>query len=111
MKRFSAQITIDRPIGEAHPAHPDVIYPINYGYIEGLTAGDGEALDVYILGETEPLTSFFGEIIAVIKRFDDVEDKWVAAKSGASYSADQIERAVRFQEQFHAHRVELIENL
>lgn len=28
-------------------------YPINYGYIEGITAPDGEEQDVYILGVTD----------------------------------------------------------
>lgn len=37
---------IDRPIGTIHHG---TVYPINYGYIEGLIAGDGEEQDVYIL--------------------------------------------------------------
>lgn len=37
---------IDRPIGTIHHG---AVYPINYGYIEGLIAGDGEEQDVYIL--------------------------------------------------------------
>lgn len=44
-------VTIDRPIGSVHPKHDDMIYPINYGYINGVIAPDGEELDVYILGE------------------------------------------------------------
>lgn len=32
---------IDRPLGSRHPRHPDMIYPINYGYVEGVIAGDG----------------------------------------------------------------------
>ena len=27
---------IDRPMGTAPPRHPDMIYPVNYGYIPGL---------------------------------------------------------------------------
>ena len=33
--------TIDRPLGSVHPKHPDMIYPINYGYVDGIFAGDG----------------------------------------------------------------------
>lgn len=32
---------IDRPLGTAHPRHPELIYPINYGFVSGVFAGDG----------------------------------------------------------------------
>lgn len=35
-------VTVDRPIGTHHPKHPEIVYPINYGYVEGLLGGDGE---------------------------------------------------------------------
>ena len=34
-------------------------YPINYGYIEGTMAADGEEEDAYILGVTDPVSSLF----------------------------------------------------
>lgn len=94
-------VTMDRPIGTIHPKHRHIVYPINYGYIEGLLGGDGEEQDVYVLGEDEPLEKFHGVVIAVIHRFDDNECKWVAAKKGRTYTECEIVAAVRFQEQFH----------
>ena len=41
---------IDRPIGRHHPRYSEMIYPINYGYIEGVIADDGEEQDAYVLG-------------------------------------------------------------
>ena len=70
-------VTIDRPIGAEHPKHDGIKYPINYGYIEGLIAGDNEEQDVYILGIDTPVESAEVVIIAVILRSDDNEDKWV----------------------------------
>ena len=35
-------VTVDRPLGSFHPKHKDIYYPINYGYIEGVMAPDGE---------------------------------------------------------------------
>ena len=35
-------VTVDRPLGSFHPEHKDMYYPINYGYIEGIIAPDGE---------------------------------------------------------------------
>jgi len=96
-----ATITMDRPIGTIHPKHPDIIYPINYGYIEGLLGGDGEEQDVYILGVSEPVEVFTGRIIAVIHRYDDVEEKWVAAPDGVMFTAEEIMEQVHFQEQYY----------
>ena len=36
-----------------HPEYKDMYYPINYGYIEGVMAPDGEEQDAYILGVNE----------------------------------------------------------
>jgi inorganic pyrophosphatase len=41
-------ITIDRPKGMAHPRFPDLIYPINYGYINNTQSQDGDGIDVFI---------------------------------------------------------------
>lgn len=91
---------IDRPLGSVHPKVSTPVYPVNYGYVEGVFAGDGEEQDVYYLGEDKPVSEFRGKIIAVIHRLNDVEDKWVAAKDGHSFSKEEIERAVEFQERF-----------
>ena len=70
-------VTVDRPLGSSHPDYPDMVYPVNYGYIEGLTAPDGEEQDAYILGVDKPVEKFTGVVIGVISRIDDAEDKWV----------------------------------
>lgn len=49
------KITVDRPLGSYHPEHKDMYYPVNYGYIQGLLAPDGEEQDAYILGVDEPV--------------------------------------------------------
>jgi len=41
-------ITIDRPINKPHPAHPDIIYPIDYGYVNGTDSVDGSGVDVFV---------------------------------------------------------------
>lgn len=93
-------VTIDRPLGSFHPKHPDIYYPINYGYIAGIMAPDGEEQDAYILGVDVPLQTFTGTVIAVIHRHDDVEDKWVVAPEVMIFSKEEIEAAVHFQEQY-----------
>ena len=92
--------TIDRPLGSVHPRSKNLIYPVNYGYVNGVMAGDGAEQDVYYLGEIQPVTEFSGKVIAVAHRFNDVEDKWIVAKDGTSFTKEQIEQAINFQEKF-----------
>lgn len=91
---------IDRPLGSVHPRVSSLHYPVNYGYVEGVLGGDGAEQDVYYLGEDSPVSDFAGKVIAVIHRFNDVEDKWVVAKDGYTFSREEIEQAVDFQEKF-----------
>ena len=94
------KVIVERPLGTYHPKHKDIYYSVNYGYIEGLIAADGEEQDAYILGINEPIKEFNGKVIAVIHRFNDIEEKWVVAPEGASFTKDEIMQQVDFQEQF-----------
>lgn len=98
-------VTVDRPLGSYHPEHKDIYYSVNYGFIEGIIAPDGEEQDVYILGIDYPLESFTGRVIAVIHRHDDVEEKWVVAPDGTSFTKDEIMELVWFQEQYFSSEV------
>ncbi len=91
---------IDRPLGTAHPRHPDLKYEVNYGYVEGVIGGDGAEQDVYILGAEEPLKKFSGTVIAVYHRLNDNEDKWIVALQGAEFSREEILERIEFQEKF-----------
>ena len=94
------KVIVDRPLGTYHPKYKDIYYPVNYGYIEGTMAGDGEEQDAYILGINEPIKEFTGKVIAIIHRFDDAEEKLVVVPEGATFSKDEIMQQVNFQEQF-----------
>ncbi len=98
---------MDRPLGCRHPRHPDMLYTVNYGYVPGVLAGDGAWQDVYVLGVDGPLKAFTGPRIAIIHRRDDVEDKWVLAPEGMTFTAEEIMAAVHFQEQYFDAWVEL----
>jgi inorganic pyrophosphatase len=92
--------TVDRPIGSHHPRYPDMVYPVNYGFVDGVIADDGDYQDAYVLGTDKPIRSFEGRVIAVYHRFDDVEDKWVVSLDDSDYADEEILRAIRFQEQY-----------
>ena len=93
-------VMIDRPLGSYHPEHETLRYALNYGYIKGIAAGDGECQDAYVMGVEEPAETVSGRVIAVLHRRDDVEDKWVVAPEGLSFDRGEILRATHFQERF-----------
>lgn len=93
-------VNIDRPLGSVHPKHIDLIYPVNYGYIEGIIAPDGEEQDAYVLGVSEPLKQFTGKVIAIIHRLNDIEDKLVVADESCNITKEYIKNQVMFQEQY-----------
>lgn len=105
----TVKIGIDRPIGYVHHKEKyDLVYPINYGYIPGVLGGDGEELDVYLLGVDTPVESFECEIVGIVYRENDVEDKLVGAPVGMRPSAEEIAQAVHFQEQYYDSRVQAL---
>ena len=95
----SVQVKIDRPLGSRHPDF-GFVYPLNYGYLPGVAAPDGDEPDAYILGVFEPLERFAGRCIAVIHRLDDDDDKLLVAPEGKNYTDDQIRALTEFQERF-----------
>ena len=104
----TVKIGIDRPIGYVHRKNDyTLIYPINYGYIPDVLGGDGEELDVYLLGVGVPVTEYEAEIIAAVHRTDDVEDKLVGAPVGMSFTKEYIENAVKFQECHHVSFIQM----
>lgn len=97
----TVDIVIDRPIGFIHHTKGVTLhYTVNYGYLPGVTGGDGEEQDVYVLGVDTPLQRFTGRIIGAIRRKDDNEDKLVAAPMGMDFHQNQIAEAVHFVEKY-----------
>lgn len=105
----TVKIGIDRPIGYVHKKEKySLVYPINYGYIPGVLGGDGEELDVYLLGVEKPVEEYTAKIIAIVHRHNDVEDKLVAAPENMRFSKAEIEAAVHFQEQYYDTEIEVL---
>lgn len=101
-------VTVDRKMGTCHPEHPDIFYEINYGYIKGIPAQDGEEQDAYIIGVDVPLDTFTGEVIAVIHRKNDVEDKWVVSPPGSHFDREEIQKLTHFQEKYFDTEIEML---
>ncbi len=104
-------IGIDRPIGYVHHKGEKTLhYPINYGYIPGVLGGDGEELDVYLLGVNRPVEEYTCHIIGIVHREDDIEDKLIGAPVGMTFTVAEMTEAVHFQEMYYHTRIEAIES-
>ena len=99
-------IEIDRPIGHIHVTKGITLrYTINYGFLPGITGGDGEEQDVYLLGVDVPLEQYRGRIIGAVRRKDDNEDKLIAAPEGMAFTAEQMCRQIHFVEKYFDSRI------
>ncbi len=66
-------LVIDRPKGSRHPRYSEMIYPFDYGYLEGTSAADGAGIDVW-RGTVEKY-SVTGIICSVDLKKNDTEIK------------------------------------
>jgi inorganic pyrophosphatase len=91
-------------MGSRHP-HRGYVYPVNYGYVSGVIAPDGDELDAYLLGVEQPVDSAEGVVRAVIHPRDDDDDKLVVIPEGMTLDDAEIKPAVDFQERFFVSEV------
>ena len=108
MKHKIVKVVVDRPIWTYHPKHKTIFYSVNYWYVEWVMWWDWEEQDAYILWITEPVTTFEGELIAVIHRIDDDETKRVVVPKWAKYTKEEIKQETDFQEKFFITDIEML---
>lgn len=72
---------------------------------------DGEYQDAYVLGVDEPIQAFEGQVIGIIHRKNDIEDKLIVCDASKNYSKEEIRKAVDFQERYFKSKIILPENL
>ena len=52
---FTYLKTLKNRLGSSHPRHKEMIYPMNYGYVDNLFAADGDEQDVYVFGSDKAI--------------------------------------------------------
>lgn len=97
-------VKMDRKLGDLHPKW-GWVYPVNYGFIPGIIAPDGEELDAYVLKVTTPVSEFEGEVAAIVHRTDNDDDKLVVIPAGDTITDEEIEAATEFQEKYFKHAI------
>lgn len=98
------EVVIDRPLGSIHPKWK-FKYPVNYGYIPGIFAPDGEELDAYVLKVDQSLEKFVGRVVTIIHRTNDDDDKLIVIPDGEIITDEEINKLINFQEQFFKHEI------
>ena len=71
----------------------------------------GEDQDVYIVShdQQQPLEVFTGKLVAIIRRRDDIEDKWVLAPLDEKVNKGLIAEQTYFMEQYFDSWIEMVE--
>ena len=82
------RVVVDRAANSAHPASPQHIYPLDYGYLEGTRSGDGEGVDVWV--GTMPAREVVGVVCTVDGLKCEVEVKLLLGCSPAEIATVQV---------------------
>jgi inorganic pyrophosphatase len=98
------EVTIDKPLGCVYSKYK-TLFKVNYGFIPGTTAPDGEELDAYILRVDKPVKEFKGQVVAIIHRLENDDDKLIVIPENKNITDEEIEKAVEFQEKFFKHEI------
>lgn len=92
-------VEIDRPLNARHPKH-GFTYEVNYGFVPGTKAPEGEEVDPYVLGVDRPLDKMQGVCITAIHRLNDDDDKLVVVPDAVTLADTKIIKQTKFQEKF-----------
>lgn len=98
-------VIIDQPYGSMNYRNPDVLNPLNIGYIEeDITDEDREFQEAYVYGPQEPLEKFTGIVIGIVYHRNDSSSRWIVAPPGIVIHPDEIIQALGFEEQYYETR-------
>jgi inorganic pyrophosphatase len=74
------EIIIDRPKGTTHHRYPEIVYPLDYGYLDGTRTMDGGGIDVWVGSLQEHKVSAIVVTVDLAKK--DIEIKVLIGCSG-----------------------------
>ena len=63
-----SKIIIDRPKGSAHPHYPQIVYQLDYGYLDGTRSSDSEGIDVWIGSESDRRLNAVMSTVDLVKK-------------------------------------------
>lgn len=112
MREDTVSVKIDHPLGSTDEDNPSVVYPINCGYVDvdkHVGFSDFNRQPVYLLGVDVAVDEYTGVLIAVARRRDDSGTVWIVAPENITYTIQQIEEMIYFEEQYYDSFVEIVD--
>lgn len=76
----------------------DNTYPVKYGFAKGNITKYSKKQGVYVLGVTENIDIFTGQVIAIANRVDGIEDIWIVAPKDTIMYEPEIKSSLQFYE-------------
>lgn len=73
---LTAAHIVDRPARSCHPRFPEWVYPLDYGYLDGTTGGDGHGIDVWFGTAAEPRATAVACTVDPYQRDSEVKYLW-----------------------------------
>lgn len=69
----SSDIVIDRAVATAHPRYPELVYPLDYGYLAGTVGGDGDGIDVWVSAGPDRMVTAVACTVDPLKRDAEIK--------------------------------------
>ena len=104
-------IKINMPIGSVLSGHQNITYPINHGFLPNIFNSFGKELGIYLIGVDIPVEKYTAQIVGIVHRYNDDEDRLIAVPEGLSYTYSEIFEAIHFQEQYYKSELELYSHI
>ncbi|MGN0318645.1 MAG: NUDIX domain-containing protein [Lachnospira sp.] len=114
MKEELVTVKVDHPLGSTDDDNHSIVYPINCGYIDKEKSLElASSLDrqpAYLVGVDTAVDEYSGVLIAVARRRDDSENYWIIAPENISFTVQQLEEMVYFNEQYYDSFIEMVDD-
>ena len=68
-----SKIVIYRPKGSTHPCYPQIVYQLDYGYLDGTKSSDNEGIDVWIGSDFDRLLNAVICTVDLVKKDAEVK--------------------------------------
>ncbi len=85
----SSKIVIDLPKGSSHPRYPSFIYPLDYGYLESTSSGDGNGIDVWVGSKKDK------KLCAIVCTVDNIK-RDMEAKIIIGCTKEELKNIIKF---------------
>lgn len=69
----TSPIVIDRKKNTAHPKYPDMVYPLDYGYLKDTSSMDGEGIDIFLGSLQEKKVTAALCTVDILKRDSEIK--------------------------------------